>query len=249
MYFHQWDLDKYENLATFLLNNYQQALEIIGEMMMCQKMLAPEQVIPDTQFMKWLDEEWAYLKSKTSEPEEDTLSIEYVKLLQAYDSVRMVADQAGKMEREAKRPTEKIQLTRIVWEVWETVLVQQRELAVDKLAGLVVQRLFELTKSNASETATFGGYKLRVQIAKAIKTRSKAIQQALITYNDLAVKMIPPHPNLTWAEIVEYSTIAEFELLQIGAWEVIQNLEWAKAYNHEATRCHLKALHAKEEIQ
>ncbi|KAF8515032.1 hypothetical protein BU17DRAFT_93915 [Hysterangium stoloniferum] len=279
MYFHQWDLDKYENLATFLLNNYQQALKIISEMTMRQKMLTPEQVIPDTQFMKWLDEERAYLKSKASEPEKDILSIEYVTLLQAYDSARMVADQAGKMEREAKQPAAKIRLIRIVREAWEAVLVLQKEvqnmeehldiserwtitsaqyqdvlkymdqrefqLAIDKLEGLVVQRLFELTKANVSET----GYKMRVQIAKAIKTRSKAIQRALITYNDLAVKMIPPHPKLTWAEIVEYSTIAEFELLRIGAWEDIRNLEWAKAYNCEATRCHLKILRAKEEIQ
>ncbi|KIJ27533.1 hypothetical protein M422DRAFT_190879, partial [Sphaerobolus stellatus SS14] len=118
------------------------------------------------------------------------------------------------------------------------------QLAVDKLEGLVVQRLFELTKANASET----GYKLRTHIAKAIKTRSKAIQRALNAYNNLAVKMDPPRPKLSWTEIVEYSTIAEFELLRIGAREDIRNLEWAKTRNREATVCQLKTIRAEEEI-
>ncbi|KIJ52905.1 hypothetical protein M422DRAFT_88880, partial [Sphaerobolus stellatus SS14] len=56
---------------------------------------------------------------------------------------------------------------------------RQFQLAVDKLEGLVVQRLFELTKANASET----GYKLRTHINKAIKSRSKACQRALRAYN------------------------------------------------------------------
>jgi len=58
----------------------------------------------------------------------------------------------------------------------------------------------------------------------------------------------PPCPKLTWAQIVEYTTIAEFELLCMGAQEDIHNLEWANARNHEATICHLKLLCAQKEI-
>ncbi|KAF8586157.1 hypothetical protein K439DRAFT_1341421, partial [Ramaria rubella] len=59
----------------------------------------------------------------------------------------------------------------------------------------------------------------------------------------------PPHPILTWVQIVEYTTIAEFKLLRTGVREDIRNLEWANARNREATICHLKILHAKEEIE
>ncbi|KAF8580833.1 hypothetical protein K439DRAFT_1355894, partial [Ramaria rubella] len=116
--------------------------------------------------------------------------------------------------------------------------------AVDKLEGLVVQRLFELTKANVSQT----GYKQRTHISKALKSRSKAIQQALASYNTAALTLDPPRPKLTWAQIFEYTTVAEFELLRTGAREDIQNLAWADARNQEAMICHLKMVQAEEEI-
>src|SRR5882724_5225129 len=33
-----------------------------------------------------------------------------------------------------------------------------------------------------------------------------------------ALALNPPHPKLTWVQIVEYTTIAEFELLCMGVW-------------------------------
>ncbi|KAF8575702.1 hypothetical protein K439DRAFT_1369222, partial [Ramaria rubella] len=59
----------------------------------------------------------------------------------------------------------------------------------------------------------------------------------------------PPRPILTWVQIVEYTTITEFELLQMGAREDIRNLEWANVRNREVMICHLKILRAKEEIE
>ncbi|KAF8525694.1 hypothetical protein JB92DRAFT_2542029, partial [Gautieria morchelliformis] len=83
------------------------------------------------------------------------------------------------------------------------------QVVVDKLEGLVVQGLFELTKANVSQT----GYKMRMHISKALQSRSKAIQRALKAYNDAALTLDPPRPKLTWSQIVEYTTLAEFELL------------------------------------
>ncbi|KAF8498309.1 hypothetical protein BU17DRAFT_72352 [Hysterangium stoloniferum] len=187
MYFCQWDSDKYENLATLLLSNYQQALETIDEMTMCQTILtAAEREIPHTQFMEWLNEERVYLTSKASEPKEDISCIEYVELLQKYDTARMLAEQARKIESDtttcAKDATHMCCSGGLggcpytaEGDMYKAVLKymdkQVFQLAVDKLEGLVVQHIFELTKANVSET----GYKLRNQIAKAIKTRSKAI--------------------------------------------------------------------------
>jgi len=87
-----------------------------------------------------------------------------------------------------------------------------------------------------------------MHISKALKAQSKAIQRALMAYNKAAVSFDPPRPKLTWAEIVEYSTIAKFDLLRSGARQDIHNLEWANARNREATVCHLKILRAQEEI-
>ena len=67
-------------------------------------------------------------------------------------------------------------------------------------------------------------------------------------YNKAATSFDPPHPKLTWAEMVKYSTITEFDLLRSSAHQDIHNLEWANARNWEATVCHLKTLRAQEEI-
>jgi hypothetical protein len=88
-----------------------------------------------------------------------------------------------------------------------------------------------------------------MHISKALKARSKSIQRALHVYNQAATGLDPPRPKLTWAQIVEYTTIAEFELLRSGAREDIRNLEWADARNREATIYHLKMARAREEIK
>ncbi|KAF8580997.1 hypothetical protein K439DRAFT_1250444, partial [Ramaria rubella] len=119
------------------------------------------------------------------------------------------------------------------------IRIHDYQCAVDKLEGLVIQRLFELTKANVSHTA-------HTYIQKA---RSKVIQRALQAYNKATLSLDPPCPILTWVQIVEYTTITKFELLWMGAREDIRNLEWANARNHEAMICHLKILRAKEEIE
>jgi hypothetical protein len=53
---------------------------------------------------------------------------------------------------------------------------------------------------------------------------------------------------MSWAQIVEYTTIGEFELLRTGARQDIRNLEWVDARNREATICYLKMVRAQEEI-
>ncbi|KAK7676309.1 hypothetical protein QCA50_020726 [Cerrena zonata] len=82
--------------------------------------------------------------------------------------------------------------------------------ALDRVQALIVQRLFEMSKAGMSGT----GYKLRRSIWKALKTRGKAIRNALKAYNALAVKMAPPAPQLEWKEVVNYGFVSEFELLR-----------------------------------
>ncbi|KAI0083766.1 hypothetical protein BDY19DRAFT_998324 [Irpex rosettiformis] len=81
--------------------------------------------------------------------------------------------------------------------------------ALDKVQWLVVQRLLEMTKANASGMS----YKLRTSIGKAMKTRSKAIHTALKKYNVLASQMHPPAPVLQWKDVMNYAFVSEFDLL------------------------------------
>ncbi|KAJ7866376.1 hypothetical protein B0H14DRAFT_3442365 [Mycena olivaceomarginata] len=72
--------------------------------------------------------------------------------------------------------------------------------------------MFELAKMNMSGT----GYKLRKHIAKALQVRSKAVKTALQKYNNAAAAMDPPKPHLAWEKVIEYTFLAEFDLLREG---------------------------------
>ena len=63
-----------------------------------------------------------------------------------------------------------------------------------------------------------------MHISKALKAWLKAIQQASMAYNKAVTSFDPPHPKLTWAEIIKYSTISKFDLLCSGAFQDIHNL-------------------------
>ncbi|KAK1232405.1 hypothetical protein PQX77_004435 [Marasmius sp. AFHP31] len=113
--------------------------------------------------------------------------------------------------------------------------------AVDKLEGLIVARLFELTKMNMSGT----GYRLRKHIAQALKSRSKAVRTALEQYNAAAEKC--GHELLEWEKVVEYSFLSDFDLLRDSRQD-IRDEAWAKPAGRLAMDQYFKILGAREEI-
>jgi hypothetical protein len=131
--------------------------------------------------------------------------------------------------------------------------------ALDALEGLVVARMFELSKVNMADTgksevlkrgsdADHGaGYKLRKHIAKALQARSQGVKSALATYNDAAAAMTPPRDHLTWDQIVDYAFLADFDLLREGR-EDIRSEPWAQPAGRVALDQHFKLLRADEEI-
>ncbi|KAF8587420.1 hypothetical protein K439DRAFT_1614349 [Ramaria rubella] len=198
--------------------------------------------ISDAQYTGWLSDE----------------RVEYVELLTKYGEARQIWEAAQKLSAQAMCAKDMARLCQVSQDAWDGVNFIQQEL--QKVDGHLDVRarwtpespefhcaaeLFELMKANVSHT----GYKQCMHISKALKACSKAIQRALQVYNKAALMLDLPWPSLTWAQIVEYTTIAEFELLHMGAWEDIQNLEWANTRNREATICHVKILHAQEEIK
>ncbi|THU80237.1 hypothetical protein K435DRAFT_823707 [Dendrothele bispora CBS 962.96] len=116
--------------------------------------------------------------------------------------------------------------------------------AVDKLEGLVVARLFELTKMNMSGT----GYKLRKHMGHALKSRSQAIRTALDQYNAAAASLKPPKPALTWEQIVECTFLSDFDLLR-DTREDIRDRPWSRPRERKAMDRYFKILRAREEIK
>ncbi|KAG2109784.1 hypothetical protein BD769DRAFT_1365312, partial [Suillus cothurnatus] len=82
--------------------------------------------------------------------------------------------------------------------------------AVQRLEGLIVQRLFELAKANLAGT----GYKMCQQISNAITHHSTAIRNALERYNQLAPLQTPPQAVLKFSKVASYAWLGEFELLK-----------------------------------
>ncbi|KAJ3745615.1 hypothetical protein DFH05DRAFT_1610652 [Lentinula detonsa] len=130
-------------------------------------------------------------------------------------------------------------------EDWEKakkmVAMAKYQRALDKLEGLVVARLFELTKLNMSCT----GYKLRTHIANALKARSQAIRTAVTTYNDAAAEL--GRPQLTWDQVIEYSFLSDFDLLRDARRDVRSEL-WSQPAGRLALDQYYKLLRAPEEI-
>ncbi|KAJ6491230.1 hypothetical protein DFH09DRAFT_1252650 [Mycena vulgaris] len=93
-------------------------------------------------------------------------------------------------------------------EQWKeaSAMVKRRryQRALDHLQGLIIARMFELTKMNMSGT----GYKLRKHIAKALQARSRAVRTALTNYNAAAARMSPPRESLDWEQAKPSGRIA-----------------------------------------
>ncbi|KAF6756492.1 hypothetical protein DFP72DRAFT_1066840 [Ephemerocybe angulata] len=116
--------------------------------------------------------------------------------------------------------------------------------ALDELERLVVQRLFELHRLGLSGI----GYRARTLLTKALRTRSKAIQNAVARYNAAAVELIPPRPTIDWTKIAKYNFVEEFSLLR-DARSDIRGDRWSDGEVREAMKLHQKIQRAKEELE
>ncbi|KAF8143148.1 hypothetical protein K438DRAFT_1876673 [Mycena galopus ATCC 62051] len=115
--------------------------------------------------------------------------------------------------------------------------------ALDAMELLIVERIFELTKMNQSQT----GYKLRKHIAKGLQVRSKAVRNAIDRYNDAAMALDPPMSSLTWEQVVEYTFLADFDILRDTRAEV-QSRPWTRPAYRLTMDTYFKIERAREEI-
>ncbi|KAJ7071763.1 hypothetical protein B0H15DRAFT_793326 [Mycena belliarum] len=136
---------------------------------------------------------------------------------------------------------------------WQSTVAQIKkrkfQLALGALELLIVERIFELTKTNQSQTgSSFVGYKMRKHIAKALQARSKAVRRAIDNYNAAARALDPPMPVLGWEQVVEYAFLADFDILRDTNAE-IQARPWTRPAYRLAMDRYFRILRAREEIK
>ena len=86
-------------------------------------------------------------------------------------------------------------------------------------------------------------------IWKALKQQGKMIRVALDKYNKLAIQMNLHAPTLDWKNIVNYTFVSEFEILQHSYSHVdLASHPWMLPANREIASCYFKVVHAWEEI-
>ncbi|KAK7690568.1 hypothetical protein QCA50_005666 [Cerrena zonata] len=82
-YFRQWDEDKYENLGSFIFNNYKQALSTLHRDVPALESAMEKFRLSDADLDRLEREEAEFLSQLGKEPEHNSLQVEYVELLQA----------------------------------------------------------------------------------------------------------------------------------------------------------------------
>ncbi|KAJ3794127.1 hypothetical protein GGU11DRAFT_846356 [Lentinula aff. detonsa] len=214
--YHHDNPEAYSRLSKLLVDNYKQAVDIQATLPALAKTMSDLGIPSVDTFDQWLKEEKDYLSELKKEPADETVQMDYYKkLVKLEDAEHHAIENHNDLKKEVQ--TLEVQLGIKDWwtsgsEDWEKakkmVVMAKYQRALDKLEGLVVARLFELTKLNMSRT----GYKLRTHIANALKARSQAIRTAVTTYNDAAAEL--GRPQLTWDQVIEYSFLSNFDLLR-----------------------------------
>ncbi|KAK0479370.1 hypothetical protein EDD18DRAFT_1312467 [Armillaria luteobubalina] len=223
--------------SSFLCNNYRQALDIIDNYPALQKSMLELSITDEKEFEVWLEEEEAYLSGLQHELLEETVEMEYyTRLIEGYHQSK------GGRSQELERVQDlECSLSISPEECWTIGSEKWKE---NEQRGLIVARIFELTKMNMSHT----GYKMRKHIGKALKARSQAIRTTLSHYNAAASALCPPRPPLQWERVVKYAFLADFDLLR-DVQENMSERKWATLAGRQAMDTYFKICQAKEEIK
>ncbi|KAJ7747601.1 hypothetical protein B0H14DRAFT_3097002 [Mycena olivaceomarginata] len=222
--------ETYANLSKFLCNNYRQALTILKTEPALRVWMRQEGIASVQTFHDWLEEE------KTAK-----YQVVAAEARRARGGTRETPC-TGEVETDLEQ-VQGLESALDIVERWtatspkwvQTVAeIKKRkyQLALDALELLIVERIFELTKMNQSET----GYKMRKHIAKALQACSKAVKNAIDRYNDAAAMLEPPMPKLTWEKVVEYAFLADFDILRDTRAETLRAREEIKRLDIEIQR-------------
>ncbi|KAG1844376.1 hypothetical protein F4604DRAFT_1884456 [Suillus subluteus] len=171
---HNDDLEVYANISDFLYNNYKQVLDLYLILMQDLK-LSDESI-----FERWLDKGKVYLEGLTREPEDETLQMEYwqkLANLTASKGTAMTAFQVNyevssydaQVQNTCKAESIHLQLVQVLecklkvvkrwapedveWQVVGRLVANRKyQCAPDRLEGLIIACIFELTRMNQAGT-------------------------------------------------------------------------------------------------
>ncbi|KAJ3728318.1 hypothetical protein C8R42DRAFT_716267 [Lentinula raphanica] len=105
LFFQQWDREKYQSLATFLHNNYVQALKIVDEdaSRLSDELTKLELTVDDIE--NYWNEQKQHFDSIETEDTHDHRATEYVSLLQQLQGVKKSLE-AGRFDLHTKTPSD-----------------------------------------------------------------------------------------------------------------------------------------------
>ena len=92
------------------------------------------------------------------------------------------------------------------------------------------------------------GYHMCTHIAKSLNTQCKAIQNAVKSYNEVALHMSPPCPTLDWENASHYVFLKDFQLLY-NTQQDIHHKQWSNPVVWVAMKQKQWIDHAWEEIE
>ncbi|KAK7444532.1 hypothetical protein VKT23_015210 [Stygiomarasmius scandens] len=87
LYFQQWDVEKYNNLATMIHNNYVQALSVIDEDSAAVRDALETLCLTEKDLDNYFNDEIIHFQQLSSEAPEDVHAVAYVELLQKLQSL------------------------------------------------------------------------------------------------------------------------------------------------------------------
>ncbi|KAF8178302.1 hypothetical protein K438DRAFT_1908475 [Mycena galopus ATCC 62051] len=199
--------DTYANLSTFLVNNYKQAVSILDTEKSVKYAMA-QAGVTEEMMKTCLEEEKAYLDGLSVEPEEETDQMEYYKQLvnlqdrreKLKDIIAEGSTANGTVRRHARE-----NLDRAV----ETVQATERRLSIE------VRWIIEDPEwIQAAELVVKRHYRRVIDTLEGLVVK-QILELTKVNQSGLAAEVLdPPGRLLTWAEVVNYTFLADFDLLR-----------------------------------
>ncbi|KAJ7315367.1 hypothetical protein DFH08DRAFT_917710 [Mycena albidolilacea] len=242
----------YANLSKFLCDNYNQALDILKKESALHSFMKEENIKSDNVFEHWLGEEKEYLLGlkDSSKTDVKTLEMEYVQRLVNLDASRPALFSTN-------LPSAKSTF-RAKYQVFSGAAKNARRDDAPYMPGVSKAEVArhhgkenmdkDLEIVQELEDQLEISDHMRQHIAKVLQARSKAVRNIIDRYNAAAIVMEPPMAQLTWEQVVEYTFLADFDILRDTHAEV-QAKPWTRPSYRLTMDTYFKIQQAREEIQ
>ncbi|KAE9389565.1 hypothetical protein BT96DRAFT_946740 [Gymnopus androsaceus JB14] len=246
-YAYHWDnFEMYPNLSKFIYSNYKQALGILNRAKDTARMLKLIGIVDVGKLAACQErlrrarqtfQSYGQASLGAGPEEEQPLSMLERQMANEQElEAKLLLDVQSLEERLKIRRDQRWSRGSEEWnKAEELVSMAAYQKALDKLEGLIVARIFELSRMNVSGTG------------HTMQKRSAAIHSGLESYNQAAAKLRPPRKLLNWDDVLNYTYLSEFDFLRDTHSDVRDKI-WAKPKVREAVSELFKLLRTGEKI-